>query len=50
MVHACSNCDAEFESAAGLTQHLPLHHTTCGVCSEEFDDTDSLRDHVHESH
>ncbi|AOP12865.1 uncharacterized protein Nmag_4112 (plasmid) [Natrialba magadii ATCC 43099] len=50
MAVKCSTCDEEFESAAGLSQHLPLHHHTCGVCSEEFDDTESLRDHIHESH
>ncbi|WP_343161590.1 C2H2-type zinc finger protein [Natrialba sp. INN-245] len=48
--HTCSACDAEFESVAALTQHLPLHHDTCAVCNEAFDDRDSLRDHVHAAH
>ena len=50
MAYTCTTCDAEFESAAAVTQHLPLHHNTCAVCNEEFGDTDSLREHVHETH
>lgn len=50
MTHACDTCDAEFDTAAALTQHLPLHHDTCGVCNESFNDSDSLRDHVHAAH
>jgi len=50
MAYTCTTCDAEFESAAAVTQHLPLHHDTCAVCNEAFDDSDSLREHVHEAH
>lgn len=50
MSHTCTTCDAEFRTAAAVTQHLPLHHNTCGVCEEEFGDLDTLRDHVHSSH
>ncbi|QZA88049.1 hypothetical protein K0C01_09620 [Salinarchaeum sp. IM2453] len=50
MAHTCTTCETEFKTAAGLTQHLPLHHNTCGVCNEQFDDTDSLRNHIHSSH
>ena len=50
MAYTCTTCDAEFESAAAVTQHLPLHHDTCAVCNEAFDDSESLRDHVHEAH
>lgn len=50
MAYTCSACDAEFESAAAVTQHMPLHHDTCAVCNQGFDDTDSLRDHIHQTH
>jgi len=50
MAYACSTCDAEFQSAAGVTQHVALHHDTCAECNEEFDETEQLREHIHESH
>jgi len=50
MSYACTNCDTEFESAAGVTQHVALHHDTCAVCDAEFGSTDDLRDHVHAEH
>ncbi len=50
MSYACSTCDAEFESAGGVTQHVALHHNTCAMCDESFDDVDSLRDHIHSAH
>ncbi|CAI48613.1 uncharacterized protein NP_1044A [Natronomonas pharaonis DSM 2160] len=50
MSYACSACDSEFESAAGVTQHVALHHDTCAVCNESFGETDELREHVHQSH
>jgi DNA-directed RNA polymerase subunit RPC12/RpoP len=50
MAYTCSSCDAQFKSAAGVTQHVALHHDTCAECDEQFDDTDQLRDHIHESH
>lgn len=50
MAYTCTSCDAEFESAAAVTQHLPLHHDTCAVCNEAFDDAESLREHVHKAH
>ncbi len=50
MAYACTNCDAEFVSAAGMTQHVALHHNTCAVCNDGFDDVDALREHVHAEH
>lgn len=50
MAHSCTTCDATFDSIAALTQHLPLHHDTCAVCNEAFEDTNSLRTHVHSAH
>ena len=50
MSYTCSNCDAQFQSAAGVTQHVALHHNTCAECNEEFDDSASLRNHIHENH
>ncbi|WP_164974754.1 C2H2-type zinc finger protein [Halegenticoccus tardaugens] len=50
MAYTCSTCDAEFRSAAGVTQHVALHHNTCAECDEAFDDADGLREHIHENH
>lgn len=50
MAYTRSTCDAQFKSAAGMTQHVALHHDTCAECDEQFDDTDSLREHIHETH
>ncbi len=50
MAYACATCDAEFTSAAGVTQHVALHHDTCAVCNESFDSVDDLRSHVHSAH
>jgi hypothetical protein len=33
-----------------VTQHVALHHDTCAECDEEFETTDALRSHIHESH
>lgn len=50
MSYTCSSCDEQFQSAAGVTQHVPLHHNTCSECDERFDETDALRDHIHKNH
>ncbi|ELY49023.1 MULTISPECIES: C2H2-type zinc finger protein [Natronorubrum] len=50
MGYTCSNCDEEFQSAAGVTQHVALHHNTCAECDETFDEVDGLRNHIHENH
>lgn len=50
MAYTCTSCDSEFSSAAGVTQHVALHHDTCAVCNEAFEDTDLLREHVHSEH
>lgn len=50
MAYTCASCDAEFRSAAGVTQHVALHHTTCAECDESFDDADALRSHIHDEH
>ena len=50
MSYTCSTCDAQFQSAAGVTQHVALHHNTCAECNDQFDDADSLRNHIHENH
>ena len=50
MAYTCTTCDSEFQSAAGVTQHVALHHDTCAVCDEEFEDTDGLREHIHAEH
>jgi hypothetical protein len=33
-----------------VTQHVALHHNTCAECDEQFDETDALRNHIHENH
>lgn len=50
MAYACATCDSEFNSAAGVTQHVALHHNTCAVCNDAFEDVDGLREHVHTEH
>ncbi len=50
MSYNCTSCDASFTSAAGVTQHVALHHNTCAVCDESFDATDDLRSHIHQNH
>ncbi|ELY58642.1 C2H2-type zinc finger protein [Natronolimnohabitans innermongolicus] len=50
MSYSCATCDESFQSAAGVTQHVALHHNTCAVCDDSFDETDELREHVHSSH
>jgi len=50
MAHSCTTCDATFKSAAGINQHVTLHHNECGVCGDAFDDVDSLREHTHAEH
>ncbi|MCL9814147.1 C2H2-type zinc finger protein [Natranaeroarchaeum aerophilus] len=50
MAYTCSSCDSEFSSAAGVTQHVALHHNTCAECDTTFDETDALREHIHENH
>ena len=50
MAYTCASCDAEFQSAAGVTQHVALHHATCAECDESFEDAAGLREHVHAAH
>ncbi|ERH03712.1 MAG: Zinc finger, C2H2 type [Halorubrum sp. J07HR59] len=48
--HSCSDCDAEFSSAAGISQHVALHHRVCAACDQSFDAFDTLREHIHSAH
>ena len=50
MAQTCATCDTEFQSAAGVEQHVTLHHNECGVCGDPFDEVDDLRDHTHATH
>lgn len=50
MAYSCTTCDAEFDSAVGVTQHVALHHNTCAVCDDSFDDVEGLREHTHAAH
>ncbi len=50
MSYNCGTCDESFQSAAGVTQHVALHHNTCAVCDDSFDDVGDLRSHVHDHH
>lgn len=36
MADTCSSCGPEFQSAAGVTQHVALYHNTCAECNEYF--------------
>lgn len=50
MGYTCTDCEATFESAGGVTQHVALHHQRCALCDEQFTDLNGLRTHVHEAH
>ena len=50
MAYACTDCDATFGSAGGVTQHVALHHNRCALCDEAFDALEQLREHVHTAH
>lgn len=50
MAYACSECDASFGSAGGVTQHVALHHQRCALCDQQFDSLKGLRNHVHTDH
>ena len=50
MGYSCSTCNESFQSAAGVTQHVALHHNTCAECDEQFEEVEELRDHIHQTH
>lgn len=50
MAYTCASCDAEFSSAASVSQHVGLHHNRCAVCDDEFGSADDLRTHIHAEH
>lgn len=46
----CKTCDFEFDSPAGLGQHVSIAHGECAVCGDVFEDGDSLDEHTQEAH
>lgn len=46
----CITCDFEFDSPAGLAQHVALAHRECAACGETFETTDELDEHTHDNH
>lgn len=50
MAYTCTECDASFGSAGGVTQHVALHHRRCALCDDQFETLDELRSHVHADH
>jgi transcription elongation factor Elf1 len=46
----CKTCDHEFDSPAGLGQHVGIAHGECAVCGETFDDGEGLDEHTQASH
>lgn len=45
-----SSCDAEFESPAGISQHVSIDHLECISCEDVFDSGEELNDHTVANH
>lgn len=46
----CLTCDIEFESPAGLSQHVALVHRECIVCGKTFRTSEELDQHTQQAH
>lgn len=46
----CASCDAEFESPAGISQHVSIDHLECVSCRDVFDNEEELNEHTVENH
>lgn len=46
----CATCDINFDSPAGLGQHVAVAHRECVACGETFDTTDDLDEHTQSKH
>ena len=46
----CLTCEHDFESPAGLAQHVGLAHKECAACGETFSTVDALDEHTIENH
>lgn len=44
------SCDAEFESPAGISQHVSIDHLECISCEDVFDSGEELNDHTVANH
>ena len=46
----CATCEIEFDSAAGLGQHVAVAHKECSTCGEIFESYEKLDDHTRMVH
>jgi len=46
----CITCEHDFESPAGLSQHVALAHKECAACGETFSTASALDEHTVEEH
>lgn len=46
----CKTCDIEFDSPAGLGQHVGVAHRECAVCGDTFESVDELDEHTQQNH
>lgn len=46
----CITCDHDFESPAGLSQHVAVAHKECAACGDTFSTVDALDEHTIEHH
>ena len=46
----CASCDAEFESPAGISQHVSINHLECASCGDVFDSEEEFNEHTVENH
>ena len=47
---ACKSCDLDFDTPAGLGQHVAITHGECAVCGEILEDPESVDDHTQQVH
>ena len=46
----CITCDYDFESPAGLLQHVAVAHKECAACGETFSEMENLDEHTKANH
>lgn len=46
----CITCEHDFESPAGLAQHVGIAHKECAACGATFETVAALDEHTIEKH
>jgi transcription elongation factor Elf1 len=46
----CLTCDIEFQSPAGLSQHISVVHLECIACGKTFSSAEGLDQHTQQAH